>query len=604
MILSITFIYQSINAQWIQRYNSSGNNTEYPIPKSMVMDKAGNVYVSGTIYQTNLDFVTIKYDPNGNQKWVQRYNGPVNGDEYISSIAVDDSANVYISGCSVGSESETDNVLIKYNQFGTLQWVKRYNGPWEGAVYYYQSSIITDKYGNIYFTAGSNGIGTSSDIMTIKYNSNGDSLWVRRYNSPDSLYDGPGSIALDNSGNVFVSGSSNRYNNFGMSYDFITLKYDSSGIQSWVQFYNGTGNDYDGVGSMKIDKEGNVIASGLGNYNGATGYEYMTVIYDNQGNRLWVRTYSEYGPFGTYLHANETDDSGNVYVAGQVGLKATIIKYNATGDLKWIRSYPQSDLWAIDLDHFGNIYAAGSYSGDFMTLKYNQSAELQWVKTYNGTANGGDEIYCLVVDSLGNCFVSGASQGSGTSNDIVTINYPTPQPTINITVMFEGLYNISSGLMVKDTVKIYIRRTTPPYLLFDSASAVLDSNGKGTFNFHYNINYVINYYIVRHRNSLETWSNPQSFSNINVLNYDFTASANKAYGNNLVLKGSKYCIYSGDVNQDRIIDLFDVVKIYNDAGTFATGYRVTDLNGDNITDIDDILIAYNNSLTFAGLIRP
>ena len=158
--------------------------------------------------------------------------------------------------------------------------------------------------------------------------------------------------------------------------------------------------------------------------------------------------------------------------------------------------------------------------------------------------------------------------------------------------------------MVKDTVKSYIRRTTPPYFLFDSASAVLDSNGKGTFNFHYNINYVINYYIVRHRNSLETWSNPQSFSNISELNYDFTASKNKAYGNNLILKGTRYCVYSGDVNQDRIIDLFDVVKIYNDAGTFATGYRVTDLNGDNITDIDDILIAYNNSLTFAGLIRP
>ena len=117
------------------------------------------------------------------------------------------------------------------------------------------------------------------------------------------------------------------------------------------------------------------------------------------------------------------------------------------------------------------------------------------------------------------------------------------------------------------------------------------------------------YYIaVKHLNSIETWSKDSGQYLINdgsIYNYDFTTSITQAYGNNLKLKGSKYCLYSGDVNQDGFISLFDVIPIYNDASSFVTvRFIKTDLTGDNIVDLTDVTLCYNNSSGFVRIIRP
>ncbi|MBL8008850.1 MAG: hypothetical protein JNJ56_15115, partial [Ignavibacteria bacterium] len=88
------------------------------------------------------------------------------------------------------------------------------------------------------------------------------------------------------------------------------------------------------------------------------------------------------------------------------------------------------------------------------------------------------------------------------------------------------------------------------------------------------------------------------------MSYDFTDSITKAYGNNMVFKGGKYSIYSGDVDQDGFIDLTDELLIYNDGSIFKTGYVFTDINGDRIVDLLDLLITYNNAVNFVSLIRP
>jgi hypothetical protein len=88
------------------------------------------------------------------------------------------------------------------------------------------------------------------------------------------------------------------------------------------------------------------------------------------------------------------------------------------------------------------------------------------------------------------------------------------------------------------------------------------------------------------------------------MNYNFTTSQSQAFGNNLILKGSKYCIYSGDVNQDGIVDIGDISLIDNNVFSVTTGYNTSDLNGDNIVDISDLEIADNNAFNFVGRIIP
>jgi len=155
--------------------------------------------------------------------------------------------------------------------------------------------------------------------------------------------------------------------------------------------------------------------------------------------------------------------------------------------------------------------------------------------------------------------------------------------------------------MVRDTVRVYLRNGSSPYAIVDSAKTYLSTSGTGTFTIS-NISNGVPYYIqLKHRNSIETWSDSgKSFAG-NSLTCDFTTSDSKAYGNNMTgidASPVRFGIYSGDVNQEGSVDLSDVLLVYNDASGFVTGYVNTDVNGDNSTDLSDVIITYNNSSNF------
>ena len=88
------------------------------------------------------------------------------------------------------------------------------------------------------------------------------------------------------------------------------------------------------------------------------------------------------------------------------------------------------------------------------------------------------------------------------------------------------------------------------------------------------------------------------------MSYDFTTGINKAYGNNLILKGSKYCIYSGDVERDGIIDAADISTVDNGVIVLLKGRTQGDLNGDEIIDVSDLSIVENNSAANILIVRP
>ena len=99
--------------------------------------------------------------------WVRRYNGSVNGHDYATDIAVDGSGNVYVTGFSAGSGTTYDYATIKYHPTGDTAWVRRYNGP--GNFIDHGNAIAVDGSGNVYVTGSSYGSGTDYDYATIKY---------------------------------------------------------------------------------------------------------------------------------------------------------------------------------------------------------------------------------------------------------------------------------------------------------------------------------------------------------------------------------------------------------------------------------------------------
>lgn len=173
--------------------------------------------------------------------------------------------------------------------------------------------------------------------------------------------------------------------------------------------------------------------------------------------------------------------------------------------------------------------------------------------------------------------------------------------SLELRAKIEGFWNGST--MESDTVTVIIRASLNPYNRVDSAKVVLNSAGYAIANF-FDISPGIYYYIVvKHRNSIETWSKTAQQFNLGYpISYDFTTSKTKAYGDNLILKSGEYCFFSGDLNQDGIVDASDLSNVENDLGRF--GYRVSDVDGDIYVDAGDVSIVENNAARGAILIRP
>jgi plastocyanin len=165
--------------------------------------------------------------------------------------------------------------------------------------------------------------GTGADSATIKYNPNGDTVWVRTYDGPSSDSDDDWSedIEVDDGGNVYVTGRVNYFIDksaagSGSSVDYCTIKYYPNGDTAWVRTYDGPASSYDVAYALSLDEYGNVYVTGESWENGTSSADYATVKYDSDGNEAWVMRYD--GPAGDqdYAAAVAVDASGYVYVTG------------------------------------------------------------------------------------------------------------------------------------------------------------------------------------------------------------------------------------------------------------------------------------------------
>ncbi|MBA3725498.1 MAG: SBBP repeat-containing protein [Armatimonadetes bacterium] len=373
-----TIKYDSIgNRLWVARY--SGMTGGGGGAHALAVDGAGNVYVAGGSEDpgTYYDYATIKYDSNGNQLWAARYSSPGYHGDDASALVLDSAGNVYVTGSSYGGPVEyvRDYATIKYDSNGNQLWVARYNGP--GNFQDYAYALGVDAAGNVYVTGRSEGAGTGPDYTTIKYDSNGNQLWLRRYNGPGNASDAAYALAVDAAGNVHVTGLS--YGG-GTAEDYATIKYDSNGNQLWVARYNGPGDGNDYATGLALDAASNVYVTG--NSGGAgTDEDYATIKYDSNGDQLWVARYNGPRNASDIAAALAVDVAGNAYVTGVSHGTGTAypdyatIKYDSNGNQRWVARYDSGDdhANALAVDPAGNVYVTGTNGQDWATIKYVQA---------------------------------------------------------------------------------------------------------------------------------------------------------------------------------------------------------------------------------------
>jgi len=393
---------------------------------------------------------TLIIDPPLSLLWGTYYGG--NDEDEGLSITTDDSGNVFVTGRTYSTVFPThdpgggayyqgtyaggwsDAFVLKFTNAGVRLWATYYGGN----DYDWGYSITTDDSGNVFVTGLTYSIvfptqdpgggayyqGTNSgneDAFVLKFTNAGVRLWATYYggNDNDSGY----SITTDDSGNVFVTGSTYSTNfptqdpgggayyqgTNGGNDDVFILKFTNAGVRLWATYYGGNYNDYYG-NSITTDDSGNVFVTGEtwstnfptqnpgggAYYQGTNGGndDVFILKFTNNGVRQWATYYG--GNDRDEGHSIITADSGNVFVTG------------------WTRSsnFPTQDPGG------GTYYQealGGSY--DAFVLKFTNAGVRQWATYYGG--NSYDWGSSITTDNSGNVFVTGWTGSS---------NFPTQDP--------------------------------------------------------------------------------------------------------------------------------------------------------------------------------
>ena len=394
---------QSVNLEWSSKYDGPYSDTSYI--RGIKVDQSGNIYVISVSKTDNTkkDFLTIKYNSSGIKLWEKNYNGLFNSDDFICKIALDKFDNIYVSGNSYEESGNRYTTTIKYDTDGNLLWIEKKLSS--GYLY----GLYIDNNNYIYVL--------NSSIL-IKYNSEGQEQLIINLFSTTNI--NAIDIATDKNDNIYVVGDKYVAEK---NTDILVCKYDKKGNFIWSRQYDGKPNlsySWDRPEFIKIDNDSNVyvIGQSIGTY---TGWDIVSLKYNSFGNLLWENRFSG---IGDENHGGDQDlpdqavldKNGDLIICGESGnnnpsYDFAVLKYNSNGKLLWSRFI--NNGWAYDLntDENNNIYVTGSTYYDFdnwksecITVKYNSDGERLWYESFRENNIYG-KVICL--DNNKNVIIAG-----------------------------------------------------------------------------------------------------------------------------------------------------------------------------------------------------
>lgn len=451
---------------WAQPYNGDASSTDSAY--AIAVDKYGNTFTTGTATQTTggLNAVTVKYDALGTKLWEGKYDGATHGTDESRTIAVDNEGNSYVGGyADAGTTNHKDMLIVKYAADGTQAWAQTYDNSHQNDEV---NDICVDSQGNVYVTGKSAYIGVfGAEYLTIKYDSSGNivSGWPKTYTESHGVDYGV-AIGVDGSGCVYVTGRVVHTVGGGVLGVYGTIKYEGNGTQDWVHHYWGsTGKDSE-PRDLAVDNSGDCfvtgqIAEGTG---GSVNDDYGTVCYDDDSNgtELWTMSYSGTSSgsddlaSALALNFNVGGEAVYVYVTGASGGGTShdfaTLKYDAaTGSSIWTspdakrydRASSDDSARAIAVNGNGVAYVTGEAKSSlgvfgFATIAYDKDGAVQASAVIFSSGSGDDFAKSISVSSAGVAHVAGIAATN--ASDYESIKYEQ-----GITEVDPGAYTINFG---------------------------------------------------------------------------------------------------------------------------------------------------------------
>ena len=414
---------------WTKWYGGSGEDDG----RSVAVDPSGNVAVAGN-YQGIVDFgagamtsyvvpgngptadaFVARYSSSGGVSWSRGMGG--DNSDAAMGVAVSSAGDVVVTGYQMSTSADYGGGLLS-NRGGTDIFLAKYAGAsggylWAkmigGTGYDSGTSVAVDGGGNVYLTGyfdvSASGVdfgggpllsAGARDVFLVKYSAAGAHVWSKRFGSTGQ--DSGSSVAVDASGNVFVTGTFNGSINLGGAsltsaggVDIFVAKFSATGAHLWSKGFGGTSTD--AVRGMAVDGVGDVVLTGQflntisfgGTALTSAGFEdiFLAKLSGAAGDHLWSKRFgSDSTTDAGYGVA--VDSSGNVAMTGFYGPSADfeggiviaqgydifVAKYNSAGGYISARRYgdPAGQYEgqfgdAIAMSGGGNIYVTGHFVG-------------------------------------------------------------------------------------------------------------------------------------------------------------------------------------------------------------------------------------------------
>lgn len=382
VLFIVIFIYSKHSFSQDFSFNGTGDFRDRF--QAIALDNLGNSYLGGyTVREDEFtNYLVVKRDIDGNELWRKEFNGIADNADEIEDIAYDTNNNrLIVTGFSNSGFAGNDFWTIALNPTGEIIWSALYNDI-SANQYEQPNALAIDDNGNVFITGDEDSDPTSNiqkDALTVAYNSSGEFLWARKFDQAFDLDRGE-DIAVTN-GVIAVCGRSGN----GGDDDYLVLGYDLQGNLLWSIVEDSGGTDR----ATAIDTDGVDSFYTTGRFDNGNDDDFYTLRISSSGAIVWTRTFDFVeDDRGDFI---EVGANGNIYVAGRSDANATaLVNYN------------------------------------YRVVVYNNASTLIWSSQYEGTGAGDDLVGGIATHADGSvsvCGISDQSIGAAISNDIVTVHF-------------------------------------------------------------------------------------------------------------------------------------------------------------------------------------
>lgn len=350
--------------------------------------------------------------------WTFLFNGKGDGEDNLTAMEVDADGNTILFGETDTGFLDPATTVFKLDADGNVLW--QVFPETDGKSLQPVALYVDGNYIYLTGTYDSPG-GYSDDIFLIKLAPDGTQVWTSYYQSVGNKFDDAMGMAMDNSGNLIVFGNTEGANN---DIDLLVVKYDTTGKETWHSAFNNPKNNFpDEANAIAVDDDDNLYVCGKNHNAGVSGNDFLTVKFSASGKMVWYKIFDDSLHRDDVCNAILVDHKGDIVVTGASNdngpgypvEKITTIKYDSSGNEKWVARFRASNSTAVPskivMDANNNLYVAGNgywddTKFDVVLIKYNEAGKEQWYRRIDD-GNFFDDGYDLLYSTEGYLYVAG-----------------------------------------------------------------------------------------------------------------------------------------------------------------------------------------------------